>query len=73
MLFGFAAAAFCQNHLPDPGRLIAFKKQNAALLTDIPNYTCLESMGQSVITPIGRSIDIDLLRVDVAILGRKEL
>ena len=70
MLCVFAAATFGQQHPPISGQLISFQKQNAALLADIPSYTCLESMGQSVINPIGGTINVDLLRVDVAVFGK---
>lgn len=73
VLFALAVTCFCETLSPDSGRLLIFKKQSALLLAEIPSYTCLESMGKSAIDPAGRVIDIDLLRIDVAISGTKEM
>lgn len=59
--------------MSDPERVQRFKRQIAPLLANIPNYTCLESMSQSVVDARGRKADIDLVRVDVAISGKKEI
>jgi hypothetical protein len=73
LLFFLAIAAFCQNHSPDSERILMFKKQNASLLADVPNHTCLESVDESVITSTGRFVDLNLLRVDVAVSARDEM
>jgi hypothetical protein len=73
LIFFLAIAAFCQNHSPDTERIFLFKNQAASLLADIPNYSCLESMDESVITTTGRLVDIDLLRVEVAVSGSSEM
>jgi len=65
--------ALCQSRSPDKERVFLFKKQAASLLVDTPNYSCLESMDERVITTTGRPIDIDLLRVDVAVSGTNEM
>jgi len=73
LIFLLATAALCQNHSPDAERIFIFKEQAALLLADIPNYSCLESMDERVIKPTGLPVDIDLLRVDVAVSGRNEM
>jgi hypothetical protein len=65
-----AAVARCQTLPPDVARLVTLKDRASALLANIPNYTCLETVGRVERGEAGRYSDV--IRVAVAVVNEKE-
>lgn len=67
-----AAAAHSQSLPPDLERLLTLKDRASVLLANIPDYTCLETVGRVERTAQGRRKSADVIRVAVAVVNRKE-
>jgi hypothetical protein len=65
-----SAVARSQSLSPDVERLITLKDRASALLANIPDYTCLETVGRVERGDAGRSADV--IRVAVAVVNQKE-
>jgi hypothetical protein len=65
-----AAVARSQPLAPDVERLLTLKDRASALLANIPNYTCLETVGRVERGDAGRHSDV--IRVAVAVVDQKE-
>lgn len=66
----FAAVARSQPLPADVERLLTLQNRASALLANIPNYTCLETVGRVESGGAGRSSDV--IRVAVAVVDQKE-
>src|ERR1700722_17415864 len=69
-LLVIAAVARSQSLPPEIERLITLKDRASALLANIPDYTCLETVGRIERGDAGRSSDV--IRVVVAVVHQKE-
>lgn len=68
-----AAAAHSQSLPPDRERLLTLKDRASALLANIPDYTCIETIGRVERNAQGRQKSADVIRVAVAVVNQKEI
>ena len=74
LLFGFACFAAGRGQLAGEDRLAAFQQQVRQDMTNIPNYTCLETIERTHREPHSRNFKpIDTVRLEVSMVGGKEL
>src|ERR1700728_1091561 len=65
-----AAVARSQSLPPDAERLLTLQDRASALLANIPNYTCLETIGRVQRSDYRHHADV--IRVAVAVVDQKE-
>jgi hypothetical protein len=67
-----AAAAQSQSLPPDLQRLLTLKDRASVLLANVPDYTCLETVGRVERSAQGRRKSADVIRVAIAVVDGKE-
>src|SRR5580698_3973198 len=72
LLLLIAAAAHAQSLSPERARLLEVKDRASLLLANVPDYTCLETIGRVERSAQGRQKSADVIRLAIAVIDRKE-